>query len=719
MPLDGLQFGRYRLLRLLGVGGMGEVYLAEDTCISRQVAIKVIKNDGMASPDTVNVNNANRLFLREVRAIAALQHPYILPLFDFGDSTIDESTLSYMVMPYCQDGSLENWLRRKGSFHLSSFHLIAHILEQAADALQYAHDKRIIHQDVKLSNFLIHRWKVQGVPDLLLADFGIAKFLSANSHTSQSIRGTPTSMAPEQWEGHPVAATDQYALAVMIYQLLTGQPPFQGGPGQNMYQHLTVQPQPPSTRQPGISSSIDAVMLRALMKKPQERFENVLAFAQAFKQALPAPSDLENMQRNVHGNDLVITLALSTEEAVSGTNRTLLLPDGQNIRLTIPPGVHTGQTLHLEALSEQSGSATIVHMLVVTIIVTQLDDELAAPQKIDEVTTLRPSAVVSDRKSEVTLPPDNNTITSTPHNTLGGLPHTFSSDIVPIYSTDRWASGKEQLIQRHRKLVRGKGILLTLLVFILIAGSVGIPLYLVRTPSQSIPTRSVIATIRATQSNHDTNATATQLTTEEHATATTHAQVQDMTATVQASLSNPYPPHSGTLALNDPLSGNTQGYQWEEGTRDQGTCTFTGGGYQSAIALAGFFHSCLALSTDFSDFTYEVRMMLISGSAGGIVFRADRATTHLYYFTVDRSGGYLLKKYYDKVGDATVIAKGSGVSFNETALIGVVAQGSTINLYVNQQLVQQMHDGTFLHGQMGVVVYQGKALFSNAKVWRL
>ncbi len=463
MPLDGLQLGRYRLLHLLGAGGMGEVYLAEDTPIMRQVAIKVIKSYGMPYPGALPTDDVNRLFLREARAIAALQHPYILSLFDYGDVAVEGGTLSYMVMPYCQEGSLEAWLLRRGSSHLPSLHLIALILEQAADALQYAHEKQIIHQDVKLSNFLIHRWRALSIPDLLLADFGIAKFLSTHSRTSQSIRGTPTSMAPEQ-----------------------------------------------------------------------------------------------------------------------------------------------------------------------------------------------------------------------------------------------------QISNHRQGFVSGKGLIMALLVLVLIAGSAGITFYLARTSPPSAPTKNTPATTQATSVNNATTATAT-----------VSPQTPTMTTTQPPAVSNPYPPYSGTLALNDPLSGNTRGYSWEEGTRDQGTCTFANGTYQSDIPLVGYFHSCLALSTDFSNCAYEVQMTLVSGSAGGIVFRADRATTHLYYFTVDRNGGYLLKAYYDKVGHSSVIARGSGISFHETELIGVVAQGSTISLYVNRQLIQQVQDGTFMQGQVGVVVYQGEAIFGSAKIWAL
>jgi hypothetical protein len=137
------------------------------------------------------------------------------------------------------------------------------------------------------------------------------------------------------------------------------------------------------------------------------------------------------------------------------------------------------------------------------------------------------------------------------------------------------------------------------------------------------------------------------------------------------------------------------------------------------IPLTGYFHSCLALSTHFSNFAFEVQMNLISGTAGGIVFNADRATTHLYYFTIDRNGAYLLKAYYDKAGNGTILAHGSGVSFGGTVLIGVVEQGTAISLYVNQRLVQQVNNGLAGQGQLGVVVYEGEAMFSNARAWVL
>jgi serine/threonine protein kinase/streptogramin lyase len=293
MSLEGQHLGRYRLLRLLGSGGMGEVYLAEDARIGQQVAIKVIRSEGIAYPESENAKEAARLFEREARAIARLDHPNILPLYAYGEEMFHDQPLTYLVMPYRKEGTLASWLRQRGSAALLSPAEVAPLLEQAAGALQHAHSQHVIHQDIKPTNFLIRLREDQpNRPDLLLADFGIAKLTSATASASQSIRGTPTYMAPEQWDGHPLPATDQYALAIMVYELLVGRPPFQGGPGQVMSQHYLALPPAPSTLNPRLSPAIDAVLLIALAKQPNERFHSMTAFARAFQQAVQGSREL-------------------------------------------------------------------------------------------------------------------------------------------------------------------------------------------------------------------------------------------------------------------------------------------------------------------------------------------------------------------------------------------------------------------------------------------
>ncbi len=223
MTLAGQQLGHYRLVRLIGQGGMGEVYLAEDTRISRQVAVKVVRSERQPHPSTEALREVERLFQREMKAISWLDHPHILGFHDFGEQPVATGDLIYMVMPYRPEGSLVDWLIRRGSNQLPPQD-VAHLIVQAASALQHAHDHNVIHQDVKPSNFLLRvNADHPTYPDLFLVDFGIARVISANSTASNSIHGTTSYMAPEQWSGDAVPTTDQYALAVMSYQLLAGQ----------------------------------------------------------------------------------------------------------------------------------------------------------------------------------------------------------------------------------------------------------------------------------------------------------------------------------------------------------------------------------------------------------------------------------------------------------------------------------------------------------------
>src|SRR5271167_1067393 len=183
MSLEGQQIDRYRIVRLLGSGGMGDVYLAEDSRIEQKVAIKVIRAE--VSPRASQ--KAVRLFQREAKAIARLDHPYISPLYDYGEERVGNITILYLVMPYRQEGSLADRLRQHGQAGLLAPQEAVHFIGQAASALQHAHDRQIIHQDVKPSNFLLRqRRETPTRPDLLLADFGIARLATATASTSQS-----------------------------------------------------------------------------------------------------------------------------------------------------------------------------------------------------------------------------------------------------------------------------------------------------------------------------------------------------------------------------------------------------------------------------------------------------------------------------------------------------------------------------------------------------
>jgi hypothetical protein len=167
MLLEGSRLGRYQLLRQVGSGGMGTIFLAQDTHMPRQVAVKVVRTDD-------ELQHMERLFHREMEAIARLDHPHILPVFDFGREKIDEATYIYLVMPFRPEGSLAEWLRQLQNNDRLPLSETAELLFQAAEALQHAHEHGIMHQDVKPPKFLLRTRSSQpeALPDLLLTDFG-------------------------------------------------------------------------------------------------------------------------------------------------------------------------------------------------------------------------------------------------------------------------------------------------------------------------------------------------------------------------------------------------------------------------------------------------------------------------------------------------------------------------------------------------------------------
>ncbi len=189
---------------------------------------------------------------------------------------------------------------------------------------------------------------------------------------------------------------------------------------------------------------------------------------------------------------------------------------------------------------------------------------------------------------------------------------------------------------------------------------------------------------------------------------------------------NPYAAN-GTIALNDPLRDNSNGYFWGEISNSYGTCEFTGSTYQVSIS-PGKLQSCTASTSNFSNFAYEVQMRIIKGDCGGIFFRGDDVSSTFYFFRVCQDGSYALRLYVDNTGAHARTLIGSNSSAIRTGLdqsntIAVVANGSTLDFYVNQQKIDSINDSTYSHGQVGVIAEaysnQTEVVFSNARVWTL
>jgi serine/threonine protein kinase len=262
----GQQMGNYRLLRLLGSGGFAEVYLAEQVYLKTQVALKVL--DAHLRDEELDH------FISEARLVAGLRHPHIVQVHNFGL----EGETPYLVMEYAPGGTLRQRHPRGAQLPLAT--VIAYV-RQMAEALDYAHAQRLIHRDIKPENMLVN---ARG--EVLLSDFGVAVLThSSRSLTTQDVAGTAAYMAPEQFQGKPLPASDQYALGVVVYEWLTGDCPFQGSFLEISGQHLYAAPPPMRERRLDLPAQVEDVVITALAKDPHERFARIHAFANALAQA--------------------------------------------------------------------------------------------------------------------------------------------------------------------------------------------------------------------------------------------------------------------------------------------------------------------------------------------------------------------------------------------------------------------------------------------------
>lgn len=281
----GQTLGSYRIIEQIGEGGMATVYKAYQPSMDRNVAVKILPGRLAENEEFV------KRFQQEARIIAKLEHPYILPVFDYGE----ENGTAYFVMRYLEAGTLKDRMRQRSL----TVQEIDRIFTQLTDALGYAHAQGIVHRDLKPANALI-----DSSGNLFLTDFGIAKLLeSASPRLTQTdaILGTPAYISPEQAAATSVdQRSDIYSLGIILYEMVTGRVPFTADtPLAVIVKHLNDPLPLPSAIKPDISPAIEQVILRALAKHPDDRFETVAEFASAWKRALAQAETINNSATEV------------------------------------------------------------------------------------------------------------------------------------------------------------------------------------------------------------------------------------------------------------------------------------------------------------------------------------------------------------------------------------------------------------------------------------
>ena len=322
----GQQFGNYRLIALLGQGSYAEVYLAQHVRLELQAAIKVLHGH-------LSSSEAER-FQQEAQTMERLTHPSIVRVFDFAV----QDGIPFLIMEYAPNGSLR---RRYTEGSIVSLPEIIPSIKQVAAALQYAHEQQFIHRDVKPENMLLGRQQ-----EVLLSDFGLAALArSTASLNTEGTVGTIAYIAPEQIEGHPRAASDQYALAVVIYEWLCGVRPFEGSATEIVVKQLGAPPPPLREHVPTISVAVEQVVLRALAKDPKERFASVAAFATELEQAsqlAPSHTSLLPMEQPSQEPSILqsyTTVAVGQEAGVEKAT-----PPVEQVAAPLEPAISSGSS---------------------------------------------------------------------------------------------------------------------------------------------------------------------------------------------------------------------------------------------------------------------------------------------------------------------------------------------------------------------------------------
>jgi len=295
----GQMLGPYRIINQIGQGGMATVYKAYQASMDRNVAIKVLPSQLANSPEFA------QRFQQEARIIAKLEHPHILPVFDYGES----DGVTYFVMRYLDAGTLSERMKSGAPMSLNE---IDRLFTQLAEALSYAHSFGIVHRDLKPSNAMIDS---QG--NLFLTDFGIAKLLeSASPRLTQTdaIMGTPAYISPEQAQAGQVdQRSDIYSLGIILYEMVTGRVPFVAEtPLAVILKHVSDPLPPPSSLKSDIPEAIERVVLKALAKHPEDRYATVAEFLSAWKRAL---DDAKTEMRRAPAT--VVAHPVSTPQPVS------------------------------------------------------------------------------------------------------------------------------------------------------------------------------------------------------------------------------------------------------------------------------------------------------------------------------------------------------------------------------------------------------------------
>ena len=387
--------GRYEIVKELGHGAMGAVFLARDPAMERTVALKTILSGALASEQS---DEFRARFYREARAAGALAHPGIVPVFDVGE----HEGVPYLVMEFVNGRTLDDAMK-KGE--RQSMERVCEIGQQISEALGYAHRKGVVHRDIKPANILLTSRETYGIERPRITDFGVAKLTAGEITTTGQMLGTPAFMPPEQFTGAPIdGRTDLFSLGVILYWMATGEQPF---PGETMttvsYKIVHTEPVPPAKLNPLIPAQMDKVIMKCLSKSPADRYQSGEELAQALAEvrrgAAPASMKTAVPQATFAAGDADATL-----DATPSLRPTLVSTPPANTSVTTAQ-----QTSPAPQAKKSTGLIAAVAVLVVAagaggwFLLHHNNPPAppqASPQQAASTPVQAPSIVTQDKKAE-------------------------------------------------------------------------------------------------------------------------------------------------------------------------------------------------------------------------------------------------------------------------------------------------------------------------------
>ncbi len=692
---------------------MGAVFLAQQSRPRRQVAVKVLM--------PMTPLNAHQLaaflerFRRETDAAASLEHPNIVPVHEYGE----RNGLVYLVMPYISGGTLRDEMEREGVLPLAK---VVHYLDQMAAALDVAHEHGVIHRDIKPANILM-------TPEgrLLLTDFGLVKIISEGQHTQTRLTGvgvpvgTPDYMAPEQVMGEGVdSRADLYSLGVILYQMITGTTPFQGEtPMQIAAQHLQIPPPSPQMLRPELPIAAEQVILRALAKRPADRYATAHELADAFRLTLIGMgiplSPTNNLLAGITGTripvleETALALPTSTLPTIKANRGAGLLTRATGMSPAVRAGMVTGQMPAMGNESAAIGSGLLSRtgkfpqvgtsqMAAVSRNVpserAQLASEmgtavLPAMQQMSPILTTRTGQLpVAEQQA------GSNTMKLTSpvkvvQMPIAGQPGQYITGLLPVVQQTQTSSLPKKAVQPWTKVAS------LIMAVVLLAGIVGAVWFL----------RMHTFSRGNTLQNQSSNAAKTGT---PNVKATAIAQV---TATAQVN-----------TILFDPLSTNT--HNWL--TTPANVYAFKDGAYHITDIGDSGRATVLQGKAFSSPLGYALTMEEVGGddnsavNSFGMILRFNQQTkngktvTTFYSFEVvnTKGGEYQFWKYDDSSTSpwTQIWHQPFGTEFHEghgpqsINTVKIFANGSNFTFTVNGKLIKAVQDSALSNGTIGMIV---------------